>query len=106
MEKAIRDVRSAAVDIVYNSLLQGWGNSSVTICDLDQTVDLDQFHDTEDPEHNMFIVVDGAHRMTALAKITEKFPERWRDFKIPCSYLGRVNYDDRITYAFGKLSLF
>jgi hypothetical protein len=96
-------VRSAAVEIIYQSLLQGWGNSSITICDVDETVDLTKFGEIEDPAKNLFIVCDGAHRLAALALIMKNFPNKMSNFKVPCSYIGKIKYDDRIAYSFGNL---
>ena len=103
MEKAIRAVRKNAVKNLYDSLLfDGWGNSTITICDVDKSVDLTQF-DVEDPEHNVYIVCDGAHRIAALSEVQRLNPNIMQDFKVPCSYIGKLSYDDRITYAFGNI---
>ena len=94
-------MRDAAVERVYNSLLaDGWGNSSITICDVDESVDMSQFIIGEGEQ--AYIVCDGAHRLAAFKLIRERNPTKFQNFKIPSSYIGKVNYKDRITYAFGN----
>ena len=81
----------------------GWGNSILTVCDLQEGFDLDQISHIKRDEEKIYAVVDGAHRLTAVLELQKLNPESdfWKKFKFTCSYVGNLQKKDCFAYAFG-----
>ena len=87
-------------------LVEGWGRSTITISDVDENSDLSTV--TNVPRDEIYSVVDGAHRVTAIRKIMTDFPnhEKWKNFKLTCSYVGPLPEKDRIAFAYCNIFIY
>lgn len=113
IDEAIRPIRQAGVDVMKNSIATGWsGTSFLVVTDLKQGADV-KGKDL-DLSKNIYSIVDGAHRFTAVKQLAAQFTSTpantrsgydWNNLLIPCLYIKNMADDDRLKYAYGFLIL-